>query len=55
MKDSGETEVAFHFEPSGKSAPPFTALKAIREGLVVPFGDALFSEDMSQTWGLPAQ
>ena len=49
-KETGEPEVLFHYEPSGRSAPPGTALKAISGGHVKPTGDGLFGDDTSQTW-----
>lgn len=50
MKESGETEVSFHFEPSGRAAPPKSSQRAIELGLLQPAGDALFEEEMSQTF-----
>lgn len=49
-KETGETEVAFHFEPSGKRCGPKSAQAAIKSGLLVPGNDGLFSAETSQTW-----
>lgn len=50
QKDTGETEVLFFFEPSGKRCGPKRALRAIALGIVTPQGDGLFAET-SQTFG----
>lgn len=49
-KESGDTEVNFTFEPSGKRAGPKSAMAAIETGLLRPLGDGLFGDDLSQTW-----
>lgn len=41
-------ERAYWFEPSGKSAPPKSAERAIELGLLAPAGDGLFGD--SQTY-----
>jgi hypothetical protein len=43
-------DIFYFYEPSGKTCGPRTAQKAIELGLVVPNGDALFSDSDSQTW-----
>ena len=48
FKESGDTEVLFFFEPSGKRAGPKSAQEAIATGLLKPLNDGLF--DSSQTW-----
>lgn len=50
IKDSGEHEVRFHFEPSGRRAPEKSSAAAIASGLLFPGGDGLFGDDSSQTW-----
>lgn len=50
MKETGETEVLFNYEPSGRAASSWAAARAIREGLVRPVGDGLFGGETSQTW-----
>lgn len=47
---SGETEVIFISEPSGKRAPPKSAKSAIASGLLAPAGDGLFAPEFSQTY-----
>lgn len=51
FKESGDTEVMFFFEPSGKRAGPKSAQEAIASGLLKPINDGLF--DNSQTWTAP--
>lgn len=48
FKESGDTEIIFFFEPSGKRAGPKSAQEAIATGLLKPMGDGLL--DDSQTW-----
>lgn len=50
LKDGGESEVTFLFEPSGKKAPPKSSDMAIKSGFLRPRGDGLFDLDTSQTW-----
>lgn len=50
LKDGGETEITFAFEPSGKSAPPKSSAEAIASGLLRPLGDGLLGADTSQTF-----
>lgn len=52
-KETGNTEVEFHFEPSGKRCGPKSAEEAIKAGLVVPLNDGLFGEETSQQWQAP--
>jgi hypothetical protein len=49
-KETGETELTFTFEPSGKRAGPKSAERAIECGLLAPGGDGLFDASTSQTW-----
>lgn len=51
FKESGDTEIMFFFEPSGKRAGPKSAQEAIATGLLKPLKDGLF--DLSQTWAAP--
>jgi hypothetical protein len=51
FKESGDTEIIFFFEPSGKRAGPKSAQEAIATGLLKPLNDGLF--DASQTWTAP--
>ncbi len=51
FKESGDTEIMFFFEPSGKRAGPKSAQEAIATGLLKPLNDGLF--DASQTWAAP--
>lgn len=55
IKETGETEVSFHFEPCGRAAPPKSSQNAIELGLVQPAGDSLFGEEMSQTFTAKAE
>jgi hypothetical protein len=50
MKETGETEVSFAFEPSGRRAPPKSSADAISSGLLLPCGDGLFGAETSQSW-----
>lgn len=50
-KDTGETEVEFFFEPSGRRCGPKRAQRAIALGIVTPHGDGLFGAETSQTFG----
>lgn len=50
LKDGGDSEVTFLFEPSGKKAPPKSSDAAIKTGFLKPMGDGLFDADTSQTW-----
>ena len=43
-------ERAFWLEPSGRAAGTKSAQEAIALGLLIPMGDALFSDDDSQTY-----
>jgi hypothetical protein len=49
QKETGETEVNFFFEPSGKRIGPATAARAVASGLLVPSHDGLF-DGTDQTW-----
>lgn len=49
-KETGETELSFTFEPSGKRAGPKSAERAIECGLLAPGGAGLFDASTSQTW-----
>lgn len=51
FKESGDTEVLFFFEPSGKRAGQKSAQEAIATGMLKPLNDSLF--DASQTWEAP--
>lgn len=50
QKATGETEVLFCFEPSGRRAAPASAAQAIESGLLRPLGDGLLGEESSQSW-----
>lgn len=50
LKQSGETEVSFTFEPSGKRCRADTAAAAIKTPFVRPLGDGLFEPEFSQTF-----
>lgn len=50
MKETGESEITFLFEPSGKKAPPKSSDMAVKSGFLRPRGDGLFDLDTSQTW-----
>jgi hypothetical protein len=50
LKEAGETEVTFVFEPSGRRAPVKSSQEAIASGFLVPMGDGLFDPSLSQTW-----
>jgi hypothetical protein len=50
MKTTGQTEVVFTFEPSGKTAPPKSSRAAISSGFLAPGGDGLFGDEFSQTY-----
>ena len=50
LKGTGETEITFHFEPSGRRVGSKSAQAAIETGLLTPLGDGLFEEELSQTW-----
>lgn len=45
-------ETVYHFEPSGKKAPPQASQIAIESGLLLPLDDGLF-EELSQTFVHP--
>ena len=49
-KETGETEITFTFEPSGRRAGAKSAQEAIAEGLLTPAGDGLLGPEYSQTW-----
>lgn len=49
FKETGETEINFYFEPSGKRAGPVSAQRATETEFLRPLNDALF-DDNSQTW-----
>ncbi len=53
QKTTGETEIQFFYEPSGKRVPPKSAVAATKSGLLSPSGDGLFSDEFSQTWVAP--
>lgn len=48
--ETGEADITFTFEPSGKRAGPKSALRAIECGLLAPNNDGLFGAPTSQTW-----
>ena len=50
LKESGETEVLFFFEPSWKRCGPQTAEASIKSGKLTAAGDGLFEPEFSQTW-----
>lgn len=50
MKDTGENEVCYFYEPGGRRCGRRTAEKAIDLGLLKPLGDSLFGPEDSQTW-----
>lgn len=52
-KESGNTEVEFFYEPSGRRCGPKSAEAAIATGLLVPKGDGLFGAEFSQSWVAP--
>ena len=43
-------ETAFHFEPSGKSAPLLASEQAVEMGLLVPLADGLFGSEIAQSY-----
>jgi hypothetical protein len=49
QKDTGETEVTYFYEPSGKRAGQWAVKRAIDSGFLVPSNDGLFA-GMDQTW-----
>lgn len=49
-EETGETEVIFFFEPSGRRCGPASAQAAIKSGLLAPCDDGLLGADSSQTW-----
>ncbi|TNC14884.1 hypothetical protein FF100_04715 [Methylobacterium terricola] len=50
MKETGEGETLFAFEPSGRSCGPKSAEAAIGSGWLVPQADGLFGAESSQTF-----
>jgi hypothetical protein len=48
-KETGDAEISWFYEPSGKRIRPTAAQRAIDSGLLIPSGDGLF-DGMSQTW-----
>ena len=50
LKDGGDSEVTYIFEPGGKRAPVKSASAALTSGFMRPLGDGLFGADTSQTW-----
>lgn len=50
MKETGETEISFVYEPSGKRVGPKSADAAIKSGLLRPMGDGLLGDEFSQSW-----
>lgn len=50
LKESGETEVTYIFEPSGKRCGPKSAEAAIGTKFVMPLGDGLLGPESSQTF-----
>lgn len=48
FKETGETEINFYFEPSGKRAGPVNAQAATETEFLRPLNDGLFGS--SQTW-----
>ena len=50
FKKSGESEVEFHYEPSGKRVGPKSAEQAISTNEILPVGDGLFGAETSQQW-----
>jgi hypothetical protein len=49
FKETGETEVTFYFEPSGKRAGPVSAQAATETEFLAPCNDGLFT-GTDQTW-----
>ncbi len=49
-KSTGETEISFTFEPSGRRAGPKSAQAAIKSPFMSPRGDGLFDASTSQTF-----
>lgn len=50
LKETGETEVAFFFDPSNRRAGPKSAQAAVDSGLLAPNNDGLLGPESSQTW-----
>jgi hypothetical protein len=50
MKETGETEVTFMFEPWGVRAPPKSSIEAIASGFLLPQNDGLLGPESSQTF-----
>jgi len=51
QRETGEAELNFFFEPSGKRCGPKSAQDAIKSGLLEPNNDGLLGPESSQTWG----
>lgn len=51
-KATGETEVLFYFEPSGRPCGPASAAGAIKSGRLRPLGDGLFGSETTQSWAI---
>jgi hypothetical protein len=49
-KETGETEINFFFEPSGKRCGPRSAAQATETEFLILSGDGLLGADTSQTW-----
>lgn len=50
LKESGHTEIAFHYEPSGRHVPFVSAHAATETEYLLPANDGLLGPDSSQTW-----
>lgn len=48
--ETGDTDITYAFEPTGRRIPTKSAMAAIESGLLRPMGDGLFGEETSQTW-----
>lgn len=48
-KESGQTEVTYHFEPVGRRCGPKSAMVAVEGGFLLPNNDGLFAVT-DQTW-----
>jgi hypothetical protein len=49
-KETGETEINFYFEPSGRKAGPRSSQDATKTPFLVPNNDGLLDAGSSQTW-----
>jgi len=50
LKNTGDAEVRYVLEPSGRKVGPKGAQEAIDTGLLKPLNDGLFGAASSQTW-----